>query len=351
MTGKKILAVLKIPELGLDTLTKGIAMTSLNGENATTQRTLKQPLTYVGIGLHTGKKVSMIVRPASDGQGIHFHRKDVPAGTGFIPARWYNIVETRMSTVLGNEHGVTVSTVEHLLAALRGCGVDNAFIELDGPEVPIMDGSAAPFVSVIERIGTVSQDITRHAIWIHQPIEVRTKDKFAIMMPSNVQRITVSIDFDNPVVGAQTLSVELVNEAFVKSVARARTFGFANELATLHKAGLIQGGSLNNAILVDGERIVNDEGLRFKDEFVRHKILDCYGDLSLAGAPILGHYYTHKPGHELNAMFLQKLFDSYSAWSYISIDEYQRLIGQAPQTEDLENNASSKTAETKSQPL
>jgi len=326
-------------------------MTSLKDNSSTTQRTLKQPITYVGIGLHTGKKVSMIVRPASDGQGIHFHRKDVPAGTGFIPARWYNVVDTRMSTVLGNEHGVTISTVEHLLAALRGCGVDNAFIELDGPEVPIMDGSAGPFVSLIERIGTTSQDITRHAIWIHQPIEVRTKDKFAIMMPSDAQRITVSIDFNSPAVGAQTLSVELVNEAFVKNVARARTFGFAHELETLQKAGLIQGGSLNNAILVDGERIVNEEGLRFKDEFVRHKILDCYGDLSLAGAPILGHYYSHKPGHELNAMFLNKLFDSYSAWSYISIDEYQRLMGQQPHNQELQQDHVEESLELKSQPL
>jgi UDP-3-O-[3-hydroxymyristoyl] N-acetylglucosamine deacetylase len=243
-----------------------------------------------------------------------------------------------MSTVLGNEHGVTVSTVEHLLAALRGCGVDNAFIEIDGPEVPIMDGSAGPFVSLIEHIGTVSQDLTRHAIWIHQPIEVRTKDKFAIMMPSDMQRITVSIDFDNPVVGSQTLSVELVNEAFVKNVARARTFGFVSELKMLQRAGLIQGGSLNNAILVDGERIVNEEGLRFKDEFVRHKILDCYGDLSLAGVPILGHYYAHKPGHELNALFLEKLFDTYSAWSYISIDEYQQLMGQQQKVEGQDQN-------------
>ena len=166
-------------------------------------------------------------------------------------------------------------------------------------------------------------------------------------MPSDVQRITVSIDFNNPIVGSQTLSVELVNEAFVKSVARARTFGFANELSMLQKAGLIQGGSLNNAILVDGERIVNEEGLRFKDEFVRHKILDCYGDLSLAGAPILGHYYAHKPGHELNALFLQKLFDSYSAWSYISIDEYQQLMGTHPAA-DMDRNGLTEAVEAKS---
>lgn len=321
-------------------------MTIFNNHNATRQRTLKQPITYVGIGLHTGKKASMIVRPAVDSQGIHFQRKDAPAGCGLISARWYNIVETRMSTVLGNEHGVTISTVEHLLAALRGCGVDNAIIDIDGPEVPIMDGSAGPFVSLIERTGTVSQDSSRHAIWIHHPIEVRTKDKYAIMMPSDVQRITVSIDFNNPLVGSQTLSVELVNEAFVKSVARARTFGFTSELSALQKAGLIQGGSLNNAILVDGERIVNEEGLRFEDEFVRHKILDCYGDLSLAGVPILGHYYAHKPGHELNALFLQKLFDSYSAWSYISIDDYQQLMGRQ-QTEERTQDQFAQTVESK----
>jgi UDP-3-O-[3-hydroxymyristoyl] N-acetylglucosamine deacetylase len=321
-------------------------MTMISDQSANKQRTLKQPITYVGIGLHTGKKASMIVRPAVDNQGIHFQRKDAPAGSGLVSARWYNIAETRMSTVLGNEHGVTISTVEHLLAALRGCGVDNAIIDIDGPEVPIMDGSAGPFVSLIERTGTVPQDSSRHAIWIHQPIEVRSKDKYAIMMPSDVQRITVSIDFNNPLVGSQTLSVELINEAFVKSVARARTFGFASELSALQKAGLIQGGSLNNAILVDGERIVNEEGLRFKDEFVRHKILDCYGDLSLAGVPILGHYYAHKPGHELNALFLQKLFDSYSAWSYISVDDYQQLMGRQ-QIEDGNQDEFAQTVESK----
>lgn len=303
-------------------------MTTLLKQSSVVQRTLKNPITYIGIGLHTGKQVSMIVRPATYSNGIYFNRRDVEPGRGLVPARWYNIVETRMSTVLGNEYGVTVSTVEHLMAALAGCGVDNAIIELDGPEVPIMDGSADPFVQMIERVGTVPQDTPRHAIWIHQPIEVRDGDKFAILLPSDVQRITVSIDFDSPAVGAQTLSVELVNEAFVKKVARARTFGFAHEIEHLRKRGLIRGGSLKNAVLVDGERIVNDEGLRFKDEFVRHKVLDCYGDLALAGVPILGHYYSYKPGHELNAAFLHKLFDNRTAWSYITVNEYHQLMGQ-----------------------
>ncbi len=292
------------------------------------QKTLRHPIAYVGIGLHCGRKVSMVVHPAEPNTGIYFLRKDLSAGEGLIAARWYNVVDTEMSTALGNEYGHSIDTVEHLMAALRGCGVDNALVEVDGPEVPIMDGSSEPFVAMIERIGTQTQDAPRNAIWIQRPVEVRDGDKYAILMPGNTPRITVEIDFDNAVVGSQTLSVELVDEAFRRQVARARTFGFMNQIEALKKRGLIKGGSLRNAILVDGDRIVNESGLRYRDEFVRHKVLDCLGDLSLAAVPILGHYYAYKPGHELNSQLLQKLFESRDAWSYITVNEFNALMGQ-----------------------
>ncbi|HFQ14009.1 MAG TPA: UDP-3-O-acyl-N-acetylglucosamine deacetylase [Gammaproteobacteria bacterium] len=291
------------------------------------QKTLRKAIPYVGIGLHTGEKVSMVVRPAEADSGINFVRKDVPAGEGLIPAHWYNVVDTRMSTMIGNEYRHTINTVEHLMAALRGCGIDNAVIEIDEPEVPIMDGSSAPFVATIERVGTVSQAAARNAIWVQRPIEVHSGDKYAILMPSNTPRITAEIDFDNPAIGTQTYSVELVNEAFHRQVSRARTFGFRHQIEALRKRGLIRGGSLHNAILVDGDRIINKEGLRYRDEFVRHKILDCLGDLALAGVPILGHYYARKPGHELNNALMQRLFDQRGSWSYTTIDDFEKLTG------------------------
>ena len=295
------------------------------------QKTLRHPISYVGIGLHSGRKVSMVVHPAEPNAGIHFLRKDLPSGEGLIAARWYNVVDTEMSTAIGNEYGHAIDTVEHLMAALRGCGVDNALVEVDGPEVPIMDGSSEPFVAMIERVGTREQDALRNAIWIQRPIEVRDGDKYAILMPGNTPRITVEIDFDSAAVGSQTLSVELVDEAFRRQVARARTFGFMNQIEALKKRGLIKGGSLRNAILVDGDRIVNDSGLRYRDEFVRHKVLDCLGDLSLAGVPILGHYYAYKPGHALNSRLMEQLFESRDSWSYITVDEFNALMGEGGQ--------------------
>ena len=292
------------------------------------QKTLRHPVAYVGIGLHCGRKVSMVVQPAEPDTGIHFMRKDLPAGEGLIAARWHNIVDTEMSTAIGNEYGHSIDTVEHIMAALRGCGVDNALVEVDGSEVPIMDGSSEPFVAMIERIGTRTQDVPRNAIWIQRPVEVRDGDKYAILMPADTPRITVEIDFDNAMVGSQTLSVELVDEAFRRQMARARTFGFMNQVEALKKRGLIKGGSLRNAILVDGDRIVNESGLRYRDEFVRHKMLDCLGDLSLAGAPILGHYYTYKPGHELNSQLMQKLFETRDAWFHITVNEFNALMGR-----------------------
>ena len=297
------------------------------------QKTLRRSISFVGIGLHTGERARITIKPSMDSSGIFFLRKDVKPGDGLIAARWYNVHATDMSTTLINKQGTTIDTVEHLMAALLGCGVDNALIEVDGPEIPIMDGSAEPFATSIERVGTQSLNKPRHAIWIQRPVEVREGDKFAILMPNPTPRITISIDFPGTAVGAQTISVELVNEAFRNDVARARTFGFVQQLTNLRDRGLALGGSLNNAVLVDGERIVNKGGLRYANEFVRHKVLDILGDIALAGVPIFGHYYAYKPGHSLNCALMGQLFSDRSAWSYIAVDEFQQLFGMSNETE------------------
>jgi len=291
------------------------------------QRTLVKSISYVGIGLHTGKKVKMIVKPAEENTGIVFIRTDIKDKNNIVFAHWSRVVNTTLSTVIGNNDEITVGTIEHLMAALSGCGVDNALIEIDGPEVPIMDGSAAPFVSVIEQIGTIDQTVSRNAILINRPVEVREGDKYSILMPSYTPRITVEIDFEQQVIGSQTFSVALVNEAFRKNIARARTFGFSSELQQLRHQGLAKGGSLKNAVLVDGERIVNDEGLRFENEFVRHKILDAMGDLALLGVPVIGHLYGYKIGHKLNNLLIKQLLSIPDAWSYTTMADIYSLIG------------------------
>lgn len=302
-------------------------MRALNAKSIR-QRTLSCSISYVGIGLHTGQMVSMVVKPAAENTGISFVRKDVKAVDNLVPAHWSNVADTTLSTALANSDGTRVGTVEHLMAALLGCGVDNALIELDGPEVPIMDGSAAPFVSVIEKVGTVDQSARRKALWIHRPIEVGDGDKYAILMPSNTPRITVEIDFEDPVVGFQTHSVSLVNEAFRNDIAHARTFGFASDIHMLKHLGLAKGGSIKNAILVDGDRIINEEGLRYQNEFVRHKILDIMGDLALVGVRVIGHLYAHKPGHKLNHMLIRQLLAIPDAWSYTTMDDISAIIGE-----------------------
>lgn len=297
-------------------------------QKSVTQRTLAHSISYVGIGLHTGKNVRMTVRPSVANSGINFCRSDIKTTNNLIAAHWSNVIDTTLSTVIANTESISVGTVEHLMAALLGCGVDNALIEIDGPEVPIMDGSAAPFVSVIEKVGTVKQAALRKAIWIHRPVEVRDGDKYSILMPSNTPRITVEIDFENSVIGSQSHSVTLINEAFRHDISRARTFGFASEIKHLKHQGLARGGSLNNAILVDGDRIVNSEGLRYENEFVRHKILDAMGDLALAGVPIIGHLFARKPGHKLNNALIRQLIEIPDAWSYVSIDDFNTLTGE-----------------------
>ena len=292
-----------------------------------TQQTINNTVSCIGIGLHSGKNVSMVIHPADTNSGINFIRKDVNPGQGFISGRWYNVVDTKMSTTIGNEYGVTLQTVEHLLAALRGCGIDNALIEIDGPEVPIMDGSSAPFVDVLLNVGIKDQKEDRNVIWIQRPIEYRNGDKYAILMPGSSSKFTAEIQFDNTVIGTSVWSFDLTHDDFKNTMSCARTFGFADEINSLIEVGLIKGGSLSNAIIVDGKEILNKEGLRFKNEFIRHKVLDCIGDFALVGYQILGSYYAKKPGHELNHQFIKALVNNRSAWSYISLREYNNMFG------------------------
>ncbi len=302
----------------------------------TSQCTINESIHYIGVGLHSGHKVSMALHPATPNSGIFFVRKDVQSDHAFIRASWRNVVDTRLCTVLGNEHGVTISTVEHLLAALRGCGVDNLMIEINSDEVPILDGSCAPLVKLIKKAGVVPQRVPRYGIWIERPVEVKQGERYSILTPSAVPRITVDIEFANAAIGSQCLTVDLIDDVFETEIAPARTFGFANELEQLREQGLALGGSMRNAVLVDDDGVVNPEGLRFSDEFARHKILDCIGDLALAEAPIFGHLYSHKPGHRLNNALLRELFAHQDAWIRVSFDEINRRMACAESDSDLQ---------------
>lgn len=288
--------------------------------SAAAQKTLKSPIHCAGIGLHTGARISLTLRPGNVNSGITFIRTDVPPGCRVTSASWDQVCDTVMCTVVGNEHGVTVGTIEHLMAALRGCGVDNAVVELDGPEVPIMDGSAAPFVFLIECAGVVSQAATRRAIRVLKRVEVGDGRTNASLTPGAGCTFSFEIDFASRAVAHQEGYIRLANGAFKADLARARTFGFLRDVEYLRARGLARGGSLDNAIVVNGDTILNQEGLRYDDEFVRHKILDAVGDLYLAGAPILGHFHGTRSGHALNSRLLHTLFADEAAWCYDTLD-------------------------------
>jgi UDP-3-O-[3-hydroxymyristoyl] N-acetylglucosamine deacetylase len=281
---------------------------------AALQHTLKSSIDCTGVGLHSGVKVAMALHPAEPDTGIVFRRTDVPGSKGMIPARWNAVVDTRMNSTLGNRDGVAVGTVEHLMAALSGCGVDNAIIEVDGPELPIMDGSSAPFVFLIECVGIAEQNAPRRYIEILKEVHVGDGEHSASVRPCDHFAVSFAIDFEGTLIRDQSFSATLVNGTFRSEIARARTFGFEHEVSQLRAAGLARGGSLDNAIVVSGHRVLNDGGLRFDDEFVRHKVLDSIGDLYLAGGPLLGHFHGQRSGHALNNALLQALFADETAW-------------------------------------
>ncbi len=280
------------------------------------QHTLKDSFTCVGPGLHTGLKILMRVFPGEANTGIVFCRRDVDYSCAEIQANWHNVSDTRLSTSIANSRGVRVSTIEHIMAALYACDIDNVRILVDGPEVPIMDGSAAPFVQLIKNAGRVQQDAERKAIIIKQAVSVLHENKFASFQPSPIQWMELEIDFEASPIGKQKISAPIQDKIFEDELAAARTFGFQEQIKTLHKLGLAQGGSLQNAVLIENNEVVNEEGLRFKDEFVRHKMVDSIGDIALIGARVIGRHHSICSGHQLNHALIQKLMTNEHAWVY-----------------------------------
>src|SRR4051794_39418147 len=297
------------------------------------QRTLGAATACRGIGLHCGKSVTMRMHPAPPDAGIVFRRIDAGAE---IRAVWSSTCESTLSTVLSNGEGIRVGTIEHLMAALAGCGIDNAVVELDGPEVPIMDGSAAPFVYMIERAGIVPQDAARRAIKILKPVAVSENGASAALLPEHGFSMSFEIDYDNPLIRRQDITLSFEPGTFETELAPARTFGLIDDLPRLQAAGFALGGSLDNAVVVSGSRVLNDGGLRYTDEFVRHKLLDALGDLYLAGAPIIGHFQGVRSGHALTRRLLATLFADAHSWCETTMAEAGWIDTMAwPQAETL----------------
>jgi len=281
------------------------------------QRTLKDAARTTGVGLHTGARVDLNLRPAAPDTGIVFHRVDLP-GSAPIPASALNVGDTRLSSTLrAGEAGV--STVEHLMSALAGLGIDNLHVEVAGPEIPIMDGSAGPFVFMLKGAGIVEQDAPKRYLRIVAPVEVRDGDKWARFEPHDGFRLDFTIDFPHPVFGSENrhVVIDFAEHSYVKEVARARTFGFMQDVEAMRAAGLGLGGSLQNAIVLDETRVLNSEGLRYDNEFVRHKVLDAIGDLYLLGHPLIGQYTAHKSGHGLNNALARALVERPEAWRLV----------------------------------
>jgi UDP-3-O-[3-hydroxymyristoyl] N-acetylglucosamine deacetylase len=294
------------------------------------QHTLKNDIHCTGVGLHGGQRVRMTLRPAAPDSGIVLRRVDVGGDAALIPALYDHVGDTRLCTVLANRHGVKVGTVEHVMAALAGLGIDNAVIEVDGPELPIMDGSSAPFVFLIECAGIVEQDASRRAIRVLKPVHVTGEGGSASLFPAPAFEIDFTIDFPSRVIGRQSFRWRAAPGSFKTELSRARTFGFYREVEQMRQAGLGRGGSLENAIVVDGDRVMNPGGLRMADEFVRHKALDAVGDLALAGAYIVGRYVGEKSGHRLNNELLRALFADESAWMWVRAPREPATQAAAP---------------------
>ena len=285
------------------------------------QRTLQESIRSTGVGLHSGNKVTMQLSPAPVDTGIVFRRTDL-SPIRDIPARADQVDETDLSTSLGRGE-FQVTTVEHLLSALCGLGIDNAFIEIDSPEVPIMDGSAGPFVYLLQTAGVQEQSAAKRFIRVTREITVSDGDKVATLRPYEGFRVTFAIDFDHPVFKEQIghAALDISSEAFVREISRARTFGFVHEFEYMRSRGLARGGSVDNAIVVDDYRILNEGGLRYDDEFVKHKILDAIGDLYLAGHQLLAEYEGVKSGHALNNRLVRALFEQPQCWEWATFED------------------------------
>ena len=291
------------------------------------QRTLSDEVGCTGIGLHSGQKVKINIRPAPTDTGIRFIRTDLDKRP-MVKAHFKNVVDTTLATTIGF-NGSKVSTIEHLMAAFFGLGIDNAIVELDGPEVPIMDGSAAPFVFLIKSAGISEQKNPKRFIVIKRPFKVNDGNRSVAIYPSKDLRISYMIDFEHPLLRNQRYELAFSGRDFAREISSARTFGFLKDVETLKENGFAKGGSLDNAIVVDDFRIINEDGLRFKDEFVRHKILDFIGDLSIIGSPVIGHFVVKKSGHFLNQHMLKKLIKSKRHWKVLSFKTPEECAGNS----------------------
>ena len=281
------------------------------------QRTLREKVEVNGIGLHTGKPAKINFRPAPIGTGIYFIRKDLP-GMPALSTQAEAVTATNMATTLGGEM-FSVSTVEHCLSAVAALRIDNLYIELEGPEIPIGDGSAEPFLRAIQSVGLIDQDAPRKYIYVTRPIYFQENDKQAYILPYNGLRVQCTIEFPHPRIGRQSLEFEINESSFAREIAGARTFGFLRDVEELHKRGLALGGSLSNAVVLDDKDVLNPEGLRWQDEFVRHKILDALGDLVTLGLPLLGHVVLHKAGHDVMNKLVRQLLNSPDAYRYVEL--------------------------------
>ena len=284
------------------------------------QRTLKSLVSASGVGLHTGSKVRLTLRPAPPDTGIVFRRVDLASPVS-IPARAELIGESRLASTLVKGE-VKIHTIEHLMSALGGLGVDNAYVDLDAPEVPIMDGSASPFVLLVQQAGIEEQAAPKRFLRVTRRVEVRDGDKWARLDPYDGYRLSFSIEFSHPVIerSTQSVTVDFAETSYLKEIARARTFGFMHDMEDLRDSGLALGGGLDNAVVLDEYRVLNAEGLRFADEFIRHKLLDAIGDLYLLGKPLLGAFTAHKSGHALNNQLVRALLADQSAFEVVSFD-------------------------------
>ncbi|UZE95511.1 UDP-3-O-acyl-N-acetylglucosamine deacetylase [Alkalimarinus alittae] len=299
----------------------------MNAQTSHYQTTIDKPISFVGIGVHSAEVAILTLKPSNDTRGIVFKRMDVPLEKRDILARQYNVSNTILSTTLTNEFGTSISTVEHLMAALYGCGIDNVIVEIDGPEIPILDGSARDFVINIEQAGVRILEKERSVLWVQRRVEVSNGDKRAVLLPSLTQSFSVSLDFQGTLIGEQYYRYDTSSSNFKDQIANARTFGFSHQVDALKAAGYIKGGLLSNAILVNKNVIVNQEPLRYKTEFARHKVLDAIGDLALSGYPIIADYHSHKGGHELNHKLVSKLMSDQRNWRLMTYTEYTDLVG------------------------
>ena len=280
------------------------------------QRTVKHEIGCKSIGLHSGRKVGMVIKPAGVDEGIVFVRSDLQ-GNNRIKADVHNVRDTTLATTLGL-NGVTVSTVEHLMSAFSGMGVDNAVVEVDAPEVPIMDGSSRPFVELLKGVGTQVQGKCKRMLVIKKKVSVSEGESMAMLLPFPEFRITYDIEFNHPSIGLQSYDMKLSDVSYEEEICAARTFGFLKDVEYLQAKGLALGGSLRNAVVLDENRIINKGGLRFPGEFVKHKILDAIGDLSLLGIPIIGHFVAFKSGHRLNNLLLKELMVRKDCWTMMN---------------------------------